>query len=273
MLLNTLHASVHRPPEDTLKEDPERPTWQLWEDDPACSHYHTRFGKGLTPVQLVSVPCSGSTWLRYLLEASTGFFTGLLGEKDGVMGNTLLQRTHGPALLTNIHDLQGRYKHIDPDLPTILLIRDPGRTLISYWKLFNLEGFNKHLMDIPEWRFEDGDFHIFLTQIISLFEELIVDRLLWNTGPLYIIHYEDLKKDTFTHLRHLLNFLDFPVDEGRMACLKAHTKGPFRRKNYNIAYNPYNASEKVMFANVVNRINRLLLLLGYPTMPPDDRQW
>ncbi|KAK4328478.1 hypothetical protein Pmani_001114 [Petrolisthes manimaculis] len=51
-------------------------------------------------------------------------------------------------------------------------------------------------------------FHLFFKQIISLFEELIVDRLLWNTGPLYVLHYEDLKKDTFTHLRHLLNFIE-----------------------------------------------------------------
>lgn len=35
-----------------------------------------RFGRGLTPVLLVSLPCSGNTWLRYLLEGATGFFTG-----------------------------------------------------------------------------------------------------------------------------------------------------------------------------------------------------
>lgn len=75
-LTRILTPSLTPTAEDTLKEDPERPTWQLWKDDPNCSHYYTRFGKDLTPVQMVSVPCSGSNWLRYLVEGSTGFFTG-----------------------------------------------------------------------------------------------------------------------------------------------------------------------------------------------------
>lgn len=32
----------------------------------------------------------------------------------------------------------------------------PHRTIISYWKMFNLEGTNKHIKDIPGWRFEGG---------------------------------------------------------------------------------------------------------------------
>ncbi|KAK4328480.1 hypothetical protein Pmani_001116 [Petrolisthes manimaculis] len=149
-LMEILHGRVERLsgkwvveklPDDTLKEDPKKPTWQLWKDDPACSHYYTRFGKGLTPVQLVSVPSSGSTWLRYLLEASTGFFTGsnyndtllykegFLGEKGGVHdGGTLVQRTHGAAwFLLYLHDLQDRYDYINSSIPTILLLRDPAR--------------------------------------------------------------------------------------------------------------------------------------------------
>ncbi|KAK3854671.1 hypothetical protein Pcinc_038861 [Petrolisthes cinctipes] len=208
-LMETLHGQVERLSDDTLKEDPERPTWQLWKDDPACSHYHTRFGKGLTPVQLVSIPSSGSTWLRYLLEASTGFFTGFLGEKGGVQeGRTLVQRTHGAAFfLLYVHDLQDRYDYINPSIPTILLLRDPARTIISYWKMFNLEGHNKHVMEIPKWRFEGGDFHDFVAEVTLLWEEQTVDRLLWTTKPLHVIHFEHLKRDTLTHLRNLLDFL------------------------------------------------------------------
>ncbi|KAK4289142.1 hypothetical protein Pmani_037874 [Petrolisthes manimaculis] len=286
-LMEILHGRVERLSDDTLKEDPKRPTWQLWKDDPACSHYYTRFGKGLTPVQLVSVPSSGSTWLRYLLEASTGFFTGsnyndtllykegFLGEKGGVHeGGTLVQRTHGAAwFLLYIHDLQDRYDYINSSIPTILLLRDPARTIISYWKMFNLEGLNKHVMEIPKRRFEGGDFHDFVDEVTSLWEEQTVDRLLWATKPLHLIHFEHLKRDPMTHLRNLLDFLSVPVNEGRLACLASHMNGAFKRNSTSATFDPFNAEEKKRFANVVRRVDRLLKVLGYPTMPLDNRLW
>ncbi|KAK3884009.1 hypothetical protein Pcinc_011678 [Petrolisthes cinctipes] len=53
--------------------------WALWEkDNPGspCREYLVRFSKGLPEVQLMSFPGSGNSWTRYLLEASTGIFTG-----------------------------------------------------------------------------------------------------------------------------------------------------------------------------------------------------
>ena len=47
-----------------------------WPDDPACRRYSVQFGSGLGVVGLASYPSSGNTWLRYLIEAITGIYTG-----------------------------------------------------------------------------------------------------------------------------------------------------------------------------------------------------
>ncbi|XP_069939932.1 sialate:O-sulfotransferase 1-like [Cherax quadricarinatus] len=241
-----------------------------------------RFGKGLTSVLMVSTPCSGSTWLRYMIEGATGFFigsnyndtllynAGFLGEKVMESGRTILQRTHGASLYpTYIYDLQDRYEEVNSSLPTILLLRDPARTIISYWKLLNLAGSNKHLDEIPLSRFQSPDFHEFVGEATSLWEELAADRLLWCTGPLYVIHYEDLVHNPLYHLRRLLHFLRIPVDEGRLSCVSKHLTGPFKRKT-NRYMDPFTEDEKIRFANAVKRINRLLLVLGYSQLPASD---
>ena len=85
------------------------PSHQPWPGRPGCSQWRTRFAArdSLPPTALVSFPGSGNTWLRFLIEATTGVFTGsvfndpaiaragYLGEVvDYTDGTTLLQKTH-----------------------------------------------------------------------------------------------------------------------------------------------------------------------------------
>ena len=56
--------------------DKKRNTWTLWPDDDNCSKYVVSFSEDLIPCALASYPGSGNTWLRYLIEAGSGIFTG-----------------------------------------------------------------------------------------------------------------------------------------------------------------------------------------------------
>lgn len=47
-----------------------------WSLDEQCNFYSIQFGRNLPIVGLVSYPSSGNTWLRYLLEGASGYFTG-----------------------------------------------------------------------------------------------------------------------------------------------------------------------------------------------------
>ena len=93
---------------------------------------------------LVSYPGSEKTWIRYLVEAATGVFTGSIwndmsifragqyGEiRDHRDGSTILQNTHpfylkyGPAWRReHVADFGGR---------GVLVIRNPYKAILSHW--------------------------------------------------------------------------------------------------------------------------------------------
>ena len=61
--------------------NPDRPSRLHWSgsQDPKCSQFRTQFLKnGSSPlfIPLASLPGSGNTWTRYLIEGLTGVFTG-----------------------------------------------------------------------------------------------------------------------------------------------------------------------------------------------------
>ncbi|KAG7167583.1 WSC domain-containing protein 1-like 6 [Homarus americanus] len=215
------------PPGDKLQLDMTGASWRSWQgDDPGspCVDYETRFGHDVARVWLVSFPCSGNTWVRYLLESATGVFTGsaykdkilyeagMFGEMEAPSsGRTLVQKTHGGAVY--------------------------------------------------------GSFRQFVAETTLLWEEVTTDRLLWSSGPLYVLHYEHLLQNTTHHLRHLLHFLRVQKDEGRMACVSTHLTGSFKRSGNNSNFDPFTKDEKMRMTSAVKRVNRLLLLLGYPQPP------
>ncbi|XP_042213339.1 WSC domain-containing protein 1-like isoform X2 [Homarus americanus] len=261
--------------------------WMLWrDDDPGspCVNLKTRFGWNLVRVWLVSFPSSGNTWTRYLLEASTGIFTGsvfndktlfnagFLGEKEPPdSGRTIVQKTHGGSLSGNPkEDLLDRYLLINSTLPAILLLRHPAKSFISYWKLLRTRNAkDKHTGQLSEKMFETNSFHRYVEQVTRLWEQLAVDTLLWSVGPLHVVHYEDLVADTDHHLRQLLYFLRVPMDEDRLSCVRSHLTGNFKRVG-NKELDPFTTREKIKMTLAIQRVNRLLLVLGYPEFPYID---
>lgn len=100
----------------------------------------------------------------------------------------------------------------------------------------------------------------------SQWEELATDRLLWNSAPLFVLHYERLLMDPLGHLRKILRFLGMPVDEERLRCLATHLEGSFKRSG-NEDFDPYTEEEKRRLSLAVERVQRLLRLMGYPDPP------
>ncbi|XP_063602795.1 sialate:O-sulfotransferase 1-like [Penaeus indicus] len=256
-------------------------TWQLWKDSPnaTCSQFRTRFGQGLPRTYLVSFPGSGNTWVRYLLEAASGIFTGsvytdreiqkagYLGEADKPdSGRTLVQKSHGTALILAKNTMKTRYEVISPDLPSVLIIRNPAKALLSYWKYIKVKGKGKHTQQVSEKSFQTKEFHNFVEKMITLWEQLITDRLLWNTAPVHVVYYEQLVQDPIFYVKGMLKFLRVPTDEGRLHCLKDHLQGSFKRPNKK-EIDPYSADEKASMSYAVLRVKTLLSILGYADMP------
>ncbi|XP_042880020.1 WSC domain-containing protein 1-like [Penaeus japonicus] len=261
--------------------DPSGASWQLWKDSVTntCSQYKTRFALGLPRTYLVSFPGSGNTWIRYLLEAASGVFTGsvytdreieaagYLGEADKPdSGRTLVQKTHGTALVLLKSNMKTRYEVIKADVPAVLIIRNPARAIISYWKFIKTQGKNKHTKQVPEKSFKTKEFRNYVATMTVLWEQLITDRLLWNTAPVHIVFYEHLVNDPVSYVKGILEFLRFPTEEGRLKCMADHLQGSFKRPKKNET-DPYVTGEKEGMSYAVKRVNRLLTLLGYPELP------
>ncbi|XP_042890033.1 WSC domain-containing protein 1-like [Penaeus japonicus] len=266
--------------EREVERESDGRAWRPWGDlgVSGCGRYETRFGRGLPRVPLLSFPCSGNTWLRYLLEGASGVFTGsefadeellragFLGEgEDPDSGRTLVQKSHGSVDKSG-HDLVSRHDAVDPRAPAVLLLRDPRKAIISFWKLLSQPGDGRHTVQLSLKDFQSNAFRGHVERMTSLWEELATDRLLWNSAPLLVLHYERLVADPLGCLRELLRFLGVAVDEGRLRCVAAQLEGSFKRSG-NEDFDPYTLEEKRRFSLAVERVQRLLKLTGHSDPP------
>lgn len=128
---------------------------QQWtEKKTKISHWNInatcRFMKGITrqPVGLVSVPGSGNTWVRELLEAATGICTGsiycdhplrnagMIGEYVKT-GRVLVVKTHTSDYQWNEETLEERNEDDALYESAIILIRNPFDAFIAEWNRLN----------------------------------------------------------------------------------------------------------------------------------------
>ncbi|KAF0311902.1 WSC domain-containing protein 1 [Amphibalanus amphitrite] len=210
--------------DEPVRFNDSAPAHVPWPSDPDCRNFVT----------------SGATWLRYLIEGSTGIFTGsvhhftelydkgLLGElAPETDGSTLVQQTHrGPY----VGDQHG---HTD-DVPlalefkvpkVVLLLRNPYRALV------HARGLEAgHRDDLPPSRLVRGTrWHQFVRLQLQqwLFK---VQLTLGISERVHVVHYEELQANPEAALLAVLEFLELSApDRARLDCLSAHGDGPTRR--------------------------------------------
>jgi len=165
----------------------------FWESDPECGKYRTRFvvSHSLPTRALISYPGSGNTWIRYLLEAATGVFTGSVfndksifkaghyGETADFMdGTTILQKTHFRATYKNhINKFGGR---------AVLVIRNPYEAILSNW---NWKKTNSHTKTVAVKSLHSAEFRKFARAGAIRWLQIIQDWLLYSS-ELYVVLYE-----------------------------------------------------------------------------------
>ena len=157
----TAGPSDHLPARQNLQWE-AGPTNYFWLGDAECAGHSTRFTvRHSLPVRaLVSYPGSGNTWIRYLVEAATGVFTGSIFNDKSILraghygearnfndGTTILQKTHHRALYVS------QYKHYGLDWRKhhvqqfsgrgVLVIRNPYKAILSYWNFKRTKSHTK----------------------------------------------------------------------------------------------------------------------------------
>ncbi|XP_060806731.1 WSCD family member AAEL009094 [Amyelois transitella] len=210
---------------------------------------------------LASFPGSGNTWLRYLLQQSTGIVTGSIYMDYGLKlhgfpaenttdGSVLVVKTHGaPPLDTYKFDA------------AVLLIRNPRDAILADFNRL----FKGHIGTAPKYAFKrrsnNNKRSDWATHVYQQLREWEVMHQKWLTqfpGPIHLVFYEVLVRDTRTELNAILQFLNHTVSEDDMDCTILNKEGIYRRKNKHQDFDPYTADMYKGLEQVRQRILRLV---------------
>uniref|UniRef100_A0A8D8IN39 WSCD family member AAEL009094 n=1 Tax=Culex pipiens TaxID=7175 RepID=A0A8D8IN39_CULPI len=187
---------------------------------------------------LVSFPGSGNTWLRYLLQQSTGIFTGSVYKDYGLLksgfpaenianSSVLVVKTHewGPTAWT-------------PYGRAILLIRDPEKSILAE---FNRQsGGHVGFASPDRYRRTKGRYWTqFVKNKLWAWEQTNLSWAKNFTGEVKLVFYDDLVENVEGTLRSILKFLKFPVNEELLACALMRKEGIYRRKKRILQFDPY----------------------------------
>ncbi|XP_077995802.1 sialate:O-sulfotransferase 2-like [Glandiceps talaboti] len=198
-------------------------------DDPRCLNSTLKREGSMPLVALASFPGSGNTWVRHLIERSTGIYTGSFytdGElfKKGFKGerehwkkrNTVVVKTHDFS-----EELIKEYE------AAIVVIRNPYKAMIAEHN----RKFGGHTGYATEDRYTKGtEWNDF---VMGKSRSWTNTALMWlqHCPKVLVIHYEDLMTDLNNQLRKMLTFLNIEINQERLLCAELNSSGKFKRPN------------------------------------------
>ena len=212
----------------------------------SCSRLASvRLLPGSLPVRaLVSYPGSGNTWMRDLVEAATGLYTGnerdwagMKSMNDHQLGADVLVKSHHMRFsrqvqrqLTSEEDFDWRLDNIRYfGGEAVMLLRSPWDALRSSWN---------HLQEKTDLDLASPEFQRFSVEEIKKWRDLAIDWL--ATSPkLLVVHYEHLREDPEREVRRVVSFLGLEADEERFSCMAGRRFEGFLRKRNALTKSPY----------------------------------
>ncbi|XP_002739606.2 sialate:O-sulfotransferase 1-like [Saccoglossus kowalevskii] len=223
-----------------------------------------RFSNKTFPiVALASPPGSGNTWVRHLLQQSTGIYTGSVftdGKlyRAGFLGefeNAYCDK----VIVTKIHGTLGKVNKFSS---VILLLRNLRDACLAE--------LNRHFTGndhtgFAKKKIEDHD----VKEVLDGVSNVAINWLKSYNGPMLVVHYEDLLKDTTGEVTRMLDFLNVTESDRRMECLKKNVEGSFHR-NGNKSADHYKIFDN--FHETINTktqmISAMLMKRGFKPMGP-----
>nr|XP_054754110.1 WSC domain-containing protein 1-like [Lytechinus pictus] len=188
---------------------------------------------------LASYPGSGNTWMRHLIETSTGYASGnskpsyiLVGA--GFKGERV-PHFAGRTLTIKTHTFHPRMDS------SILLVRNPYRAMVAE---FNRQKAGKtgHAED-NIFRTEDWRRYVKKQSQtwFKLYEKYISEcnHLGHTCKSMLIVYYEQLQLHLKDELRRILNYLGVMIDEERLTCTVRNSEGQFHRPKSNKTLDPF----------------------------------
>ncbi|CAH0713986.1 unnamed protein product, partial [Brenthis ino] len=227
-----------------------------------CKSLRWRVPPSPDVVALVSFPGSGNTWLRYLLQQVTGIVTGSIYMDYGLRNHGFPAEnvTDGSVLVVKTHEAPP----LEPDKfkSAILLIRNPRDAILADFNRLH----KGHIGTAPKSAFKHSqklknvDWPTYVTNQLTMWESL---HRLWLhkfLGPIHIVFYEMLVRDTRETLRGILNFLNYTVSEEDMNCAIENREGIYRRIKKYPNFDPFTPE---MYLTINKARYRVLQLVSH----------
>ncbi|XP_041471283.1 WSC domain-containing protein 1-like [Lytechinus variegatus] len=211
---------------------------------------------------LASFPGSGNTWVRYLLERASGFYTGSVyydkGLYNGGFKGEPEKPEKGTTLIVKTHEMRRRksYKMFEK---AVLIVRNPYDCLLAYAN-FNAKG---HTGFASRKYFKSHEWDNFVEKNSQIWENTIASWIALNNTLL--VFYEDLQSELCQQITRILKFLGVPLDEERLSCTEAYPQGRFRRNKTDSdrLFDPYTKQHETIIKTHIDAASKLLLEKGY----------
>ena len=208
-------------------------------------------------VALASFPGSGNTWVRFLLEQSTGFYTGSVYFDRQLWSYGFLERIFNSSVIAiKTHESYGtinKYftKSVDYT-KCILVLRDPKLTLVAEINRFFTNDHTKSLKPL-KWKSERVQHK--MLELVYSWKSFLLSWLQFNR-PLLVVEFEKLVTNYRTELERILNFLELDFNPEGMKCLEHGRSGYFQRFNKT---EPYFSPEVLLLLQHVYTVIQPLL--------------
>jgi len=179
-------------------------------------------------VALASFPGSGNTWLRYLLQQSSGILTGSIYRDFALLKNGFPAENvaNGSVLAVKTHEF-GPTARQDFE-KAVLLVRDPFSSVLAEFN--RRSGGHIGHASRDKFRKENGKFwREFVLSKGAAWEQMNLDWANNFQGSKLVVFYRDLIDDTETELRRILNFLNISISEKMLRCTMDLKEGIYRR--------------------------------------------
>ncbi|XP_071818232.1 sialate:O-sulfotransferase 1-like isoform X2 [Apostichopus japonicus] len=190
-------------------------------------------------IVLYSVPGSGNTWVRLLLERSSGIYSGSVysDKGSGNSDDSYFRKSDpcsGTTIVVKSHTLSAKQLQKCGIDGAVFLIRNPyGAGLAEFNRRKSGKTGTAELSDFKKW-------NKFVSQFGGKWFNNIHSGLQKVSNHM-IVYYEDLLLNTEHELRRLLTFLNVQPDERRIQCILKENTGNYKRKHKNLKLNPFTA--------------------------------
>ncbi|XP_072164172.1 sialate:O-sulfotransferase 2-like [Diadema setosum] len=221
-------------------------------------------------VALASFPGSGNTWVRYLIERATGYYTGSIYDdgdlyRKGFLGEREDWRK-GKTVAIKSHRFDE--EHVASFDGAILIIRNPYKAMISEHnrKFGGHTGFasEKHYTQGTEWiDFVAGKSRTWTNSALNYLQ---------YSRRILVIHYEELRSDAFLPLQKMVRFLGQTIDEERILCTLSSPDGKFKRRESSrqkLSFDPFTDEMREMIGLYVKSVDMALKLKNQTALPGD----